>query len=88
MALTTGQRGDRDDAVAGLWCQWPGALARPADNIVALARRVLPALAARRRGLPVPVISRIADAALPLDGRCFEVEAGLLAQIAQTDRHG
>lgn len=88
MALTTGQRGDRDDAVAGLLCQWSGALARPADDIAALARRVLPALAARLRGLPVPVIGRIADAALLLDWRCFEVEAGFLAQIGQTDRHG
>ena len=88
MALTTGQRGDRDAAVAGLRCPLSGVLARPADDIAALARRVLPALAARLRGLPVLLIGRIAAAALPLDGRCLEVEAGFLAQIAQIDRHG
>lgn len=88
MALTTGQRGDRDDAVAGQRCPLSGALARPADDIAAQARRALPALAARLRGLPVPLIGRIAAAALRLDMRCHKDEAGFLAQIGQTDRHG
>ncbi|WP_026869661.1 L-seryl-tRNA(Sec) selenium transferase [Inquilinus limosus] len=44
--------------------------------------RALTALAADLRGLPVPVIGRIADGALLLDLRCLEDEAGFLASLA------
>lgn len=43
--------------------------------------KALAALAQRLRGLPVPVIGRIADGGLRLDLRCLEDEAGFLAQL-------
>ncbi len=43
--------------------------------------KALAALAQRLRGLPVPIIGRIADGALHLDLRCLEDEAGFLAQL-------
>jgi L-seryl-tRNA(Ser) seleniumtransferase len=46
------------------------------------AGRALKALAARLRGLPVPVIGRIAEDALWLDLRCLADEAGFLANFA------
>ena len=46
------------------------------------AGRALQALAARLRGLPVPVIGRIAEDALWLDLRCLVDEAGFLANLA------
>ena len=39
-------------------------------------------MAAALRGLPLPVIGRIADKALLLDLRCLDDEAGLLAALA------
>lgn len=56
------------------------ALAVPDDS-----GRALNALAAALRGLPVPVIGRIADGALLLDLRCLEDEAGFLASLAALD---
>lgn len=44
--------------------------------------RALDTLAAALRGLPVPVIGRIADGALLLDLRCLEDEGGFLASLA------
>jgi L-seryl-tRNA(Ser) seleniumtransferase len=41
----------------------------------------LAALAARLRGLPIPVIGRISDNRLLLDLRCLEDEAGFAAQL-------
>src|SRR5207244_370926 len=52
---------------------------RPASNG---GGRSLAALAAALRRLPVPVIGRIGDAALLLDLRCLEDEAGFLASLA------
>ena len=46
------------------------------------AGRALQALSARLRGLPVPVIGRIAEDALWLDLRCLVDEAGFLANLA------
>jgi len=43
----------------------------------------LRALAARLRGLPVPVIGRIGEGALWLDLRCLEDEADLLGQLGE-----
>ncbi|MFM5908341.1 MAG: aminotransferase class V-fold PLP-dependent enzyme, partial [Novosphingobium sp.] len=43
--------------------------------------KALTALAARLRGLPVPVIGRIKDGALLLDLRCLEDEPGFIAQL-------
>jgi L-seryl-tRNA(Ser) seleniumtransferase len=43
--------------------------------------RSLDALAAALRGLPLPVIGRIADGALLLDLRCLDDESGLLAAL-------
>jgi L-seryl-tRNA(Ser) seleniumtransferase len=43
--------------------------------------RALEALAAALRGLPLPVIGRIADGTLLLDLRCLDDEAGLLAAL-------
>jgi len=45
------------------------------------AGRQLDALAARLRGLPLPVLGRIADGALLLDLRCLDDEAGFVAQL-------
>ena len=53
------------------------ALTPPGDS-----GRALNALAAALRGLPVPVVGRIADGALLLDLRCLEDEAGFLASLA------
>ena len=47
--------------------------------------RALAALGAALRGLPMPVIGRIADGALVLDLRCLEDEAAFLANLAQLD---
>ncbi|HVC51735.1 MAG TPA: L-seryl-tRNA(Sec) selenium transferase [Stellaceae bacterium] len=44
--------------------------------------KAVEALAARLRGLPVPVIGRIEGGALILDLRCLEDEAGFTAQLA------
>ena len=43
--------------------------------------KALAGMAARLRGLPVPVIGRIADGRLLLDLRCLEDEAGFAAQL-------
>lgn len=43
--------------------------------------KALSGLSGRFRGLPIPVIGRIADGALLLDLRCLEDEAGFLAQL-------
>jgi L-seryl-tRNA(Ser) seleniumtransferase len=43
--------------------------------------KALADMAARLRGLPVPVIGRIAEGRLLLDLRCLEDEAGFLAQL-------
>ena len=53
---------------------------RPVDGGKGSGRR-LETLAAALRGLPVPVVGRIADDALWLDLRCLEDEAGFLAQL-------
>ena len=53
------------------------ALVPPGDS-----GRALNALAAALRGLPMPVVGRIADGALLLDLRCLEDEAGFLASLA------
>jgi L-seryl-tRNA(Ser) seleniumtransferase len=47
--------------------------------------RMLTALAGAFRGLPMPVIGRIADAAFILDLRCLEDEAGFVANLAGLD---
>jgi L-seryl-tRNA(Ser) seleniumtransferase len=39
-------------------------------------------MAAALRGLPLPVIGRIAEKALLLDLRCLDDEAGLVAALA------
>jgi L-seryl-tRNA(Ser) seleniumtransferase len=46
------------------------------------AGAALKGLAARLRGLPVPVIGRINDGALVLDLRCLENEAAFIAQLS------
>ena len=70
-----------------------GSGALPVDRLPSLALRLSPpspargagrwldALARRLRALPVPVIGRIADAALLLDLRCLEDDAAFLAQL-------
>ena len=65
-----------------------GSLAQEAIASVALALRpaaksgkALADLAARLRGLPVPVIGRFHEGALVLDLRCLEDEAGFVAQL-------
>ena len=70
-----------------------GSGALPVDRLPSLALRLAPpapargagrwldALARRLRALPVPVIGRIADAALLLDLRCLEDDAAFLAQL-------
>ena len=65
-----------------------GSLPDEAIPSVALALRprgkpgkALVQLADRLRGLPVPVIGRVADNALLLDLRCLEDEAGFVAQL-------
>jgi L-seryl-tRNA(Ser) seleniumtransferase len=47
---------------------------------------LLKALEKRLRDLPIPVIGRIHDAALWLDLRCLEDEAGFLAQLAAVNK--
>ena len=61
----------------------------PVDLLPSFALRLRPGvgqgaqqLAAALRGLPLPVIGRIADKALLLDLRCLDDEAGLLAALA------
>lgn len=67
-----------------------GSGALPVENIPSVALRLAPAsgedralraLARSLRGLPTPVIGRIHKAALWLDLRCLEDEAGFLAQL-------
>jgi L-seryl-tRNA(Ser) seleniumtransferase len=47
--------------------------------------RALAALATALRGLPVPVIGRVANDALVLDLRCLEDEAGFAANLKSLD---
>ncbi|WP_353613769.1 L-seryl-tRNA(Sec) selenium transferase [Mangrovibacter phragmitis] len=70
----------------------PGSGALPVDSLPSAALTFTPvsgqgseleALAARLRGLPVPVIGRIAGGGLWLDLRCLEDEAGLLEMLLQ-----
>ena len=49
---------------------------------IAGSGKALTALVARLRGLPIPVIGRIADGALLLDLRCLDDESGFLQQLA------
>ena len=48
---------------------------------LARSGKALTALAARLRGLPIPVIGRIAKGALLLDLRCLDDEAGFVGQL-------
>ena len=63
----------------------------PVDRLPSAGLRItsggsLEALAARLRGLPIPVIGRIHDDALWLDLRCLEDEAAFVAQLAGAQR--
>ena len=74
-------------------CSQIGSGALPVDRLPSCALRLTPpaatrgagrwlaALATRLRALPVPVVGRIADAALLLDLRCLEDDADFLAQL-------
>jgi L-seryl-tRNA(Ser) seleniumtransferase len=89
LAQWTGERG-RVDVVPVQSQIGSGSL--PVDLLPSFALRIAPAgrrgggrsldaLAAALRGLPLPVIGRIADGALLLDLRCLDDEAGLLAAL-------
>jgi L-seryl-tRNA(Ser) seleniumtransferase len=89
LALWTGERGQVD--LAPVQSQI-GSGSLPVDLLPSYALRIRPAagrgggqaldaLAAALRGLPLPVIGRIADGALLLDLRCLDDEAGLLAAL-------
>ncbi len=52
------------------------------------AGRLLSALAARLRALPIPVIARIEDQSLVLDLRCLTDEAGFIANLSGIDLSG
>ena len=68
-----------------------GSGALPVDQLASAALSITPAkgksgrslnrLAAAFRGLPVPVVGRISDAALSFDLRCLEDEAGFIEQL-------
>jgi L-seryl-tRNA(Ser) seleniumtransferase len=45
------------------------------------AGRLLAQLAAALRGLPIPIIGRVADSALILDCRCLDDEAAFLSAL-------
>jgi len=66
----------------------PSAAIEIRPNAARGAGRALERLAAALRGLPIPVIGRIADGALVLDLRCLDDAAGFLANLATLDAGG